>query len=188
MRAACPPSRAARAGGPRRRPAAGPRAAPRRACAGRARPARTRPGARASASRRSSPPSVGSDDSNRKQYDWSAPRPTRPRSWWSCASPNRSAFSTTIAVAFGMSMPTSITVVATSTWVSRAANARIAAPSRPRSAARGRARHAVARARGRGARARPRRRAPARARSPPPASRSTYAWRPCSCHSLTSQR
>ena len=50
-----------------------------------------------------------------RQYDCSAPRPTRPRSWWSCASPNRSASWTIMIVAFGTSTPTSITVVATST-------------------------------------------------------------------------
>ena len=38
-----------------------------------------------------------------------------PRSWWSCASPNRSASCTIMIVAFGTSTPTSITVVATST-------------------------------------------------------------------------
>ena len=38
----------------------------------------------------------------------------RPRNWWSCARPNRSAFSISITVAFGMSTPTSITVVAIS--------------------------------------------------------------------------
>jgi hypothetical protein len=56
-----------------------------------------------------------------------APRPTRPRSWWSCESPNRSACCTTITVALGTSIPTSITVVATSTSTSPAANARITA-------------------------------------------------------------
>ena len=44
-----------------------------------------------------------------------APRPTRPRSWWSCARPKRSASWTIMIVAFGTSTPTSITVVATST-------------------------------------------------------------------------
>ena len=38
----------------------------------------------------------------------------RPRNWWSCASPNRSACSITITLASGTSTPTSITVVATS--------------------------------------------------------------------------
>ena len=42
-----------------------------------------------------------------------SPVPTLPRSWWSCERPNRSAFSMTITVAFGTSIPTSITVVAT---------------------------------------------------------------------------
>ena len=45
----------------------------------------------------------------------SAPRPTRPRSWWSWAIPKRSASRITITVALGTSTPTSITVVATST-------------------------------------------------------------------------
>ena len=42
-------------------------------------------------------------------------RPTRPRSWWSWASPNRSAPSMTIIVAAGTSTPTSTTVVPTRT-------------------------------------------------------------------------
>ena len=41
-----------------------------------------------------------------------------PRSWCSCASPNRSACSITMMVASGTSTPTSITVVATRTFVS----------------------------------------------------------------------
>ena len=57
-----------------------------------------------------------------RQYDCSAPRPTRPRSWCSCARPKRSASWTIITVAFGTSTPTSITVVATSTSSSRALN------------------------------------------------------------------
>ena len=40
-----------------------------------------------------------------------APRPTRPRSWWSWERPNRSACSTIITVALGTSTPTSMTVV-----------------------------------------------------------------------------
>ena len=48
----------------------------------------------------------------------SPPRPTRPRSWWSCARPKRSACSITMIVASGTSTPTSITVVATSTCAS----------------------------------------------------------------------
>ena len=43
------------------------------------------------------------------------PRPTLPRSWWSCESPKRSAFSMTMSAAFGTSTPTSMTVVETST-------------------------------------------------------------------------
>src|SRR5574344_1340815 len=53
----------------------------------------------------------------RKQYDWSAPRPTRPRSWCSSAKPKWSACSITMHVAFGTSTPTSTTVVATSTCI-----------------------------------------------------------------------
>src|SRR5690349_6013915 len=40
-------------------------------------------------------------------------RPIRPRSWWSCESPNRSALSITMSEAFGTSTPTSMTVVQT---------------------------------------------------------------------------
>ena len=120
-----------------------------------------------------SPPSLGSDDSNRKQYDWSLPRPTRPRSWCSCARPKRSAFSITIAVAFGMSMPTSITVVATSTCISRGGERAHRRPrARPPSAGRARApTRSGSSALDELARARPRRRAPARSRSPRRASR-----------------
>ena len=69
------------------------------------------------ASRRSAASSVSSSlgRETSRQYDCSAPRPTRPRSWWSCARPKRSASCTIITVAFGTSTPTSITVVATST-------------------------------------------------------------------------
>ena len=74
------------------------------------------PGA-APAPSRSAPPSRRETS---RQYDCSAPRPTRPRSWWSCARPKRSASCTIITVAFGTSTPTSITVVATSTSSSRA--------------------------------------------------------------------
>ena len=52
--------------------------------------------------------------------------PTRPRSWCSWEIPKRSAFSTSITVALGTSMPTSITVVATSTSRPPEANAAIA--------------------------------------------------------------
>ena len=48
--------------------------------------------------RRSAPPSRRETS---RQYDCSAPRPTRPRSWCSCASPKRSASCTIITVAFG---------------------------------------------------------------------------------------
>jgi len=66
----------------------------------------------------------GASDS-KMQWLAAAPRPTRPRSWCSCASPNRSACSISMTVAFGTSIPTSITVVATSTWTSPSRNARI---------------------------------------------------------------
>ena len=56
-----------------------------------------------------------------------APRPTRPRNWWSWARPRRSAFSTIISEALGTSTPTSMTVVATSTSNRAALNASIAA-------------------------------------------------------------
>ena len=54
----------------------------------------------------------------RMQYDWSAPRPTRPRSWCNWANPKRWASRITITEALGTFTPTSITVVATSIWVS----------------------------------------------------------------------
>ncbi len=47
----------------------------------------------------------------------SLPRPTRPRSWCNCASPNRSGESITMMQALGTSTPTSITLVETSTCV-----------------------------------------------------------------------
>ena len=53
------------------------------------------------------------------------PRPTRPLSWWSCDSPNRSAFSITIIFAFGTFTPTSITVVDTSMLISPRTNSSI---------------------------------------------------------------
>ena len=58
--------------------------------------------------------------------DDAAPRPTRPRSWCSCARPKRSACSITMTVAFGTSTPTSMTVVETSTWISPREKAPIA--------------------------------------------------------------
>jgi len=63
---------------------------------------------------------------NTPQVLAAVPRPTRPRSWCSCASPMRSAFSITMSVAFGTSTPTSITVVATSSWIRPALKASIA--------------------------------------------------------------
>ena len=56
------------------------------------------------------------------QYELSAPRPTRPRSWCNCDRPNRSAFSMSITVAFGTLTPTSMTVVATMIWAFPLAN------------------------------------------------------------------
>jgi CBS domain-containing protein len=48
-------------------------------------------------------------------------------SWWSWLSPNRSAFSITITVAFGTSSPTSTTTVATSTSIFASRKSRITA-------------------------------------------------------------
>ena len=45
------------------------------------------------------------ESETRTQNDSTVPRPTRPRSWWSWASPNRSAPSMTIIVAAGTSTP-----------------------------------------------------------------------------------
>ena len=69
---------------------------------------------RTSARRRSSASGVGAPPTSRHRLALS-PRPTRPRSWWSCAMPNLAASRITITVAFGTSTPTSMTVVATST-------------------------------------------------------------------------
>ena len=79
---------------------------------------RRRPAPRAGRARSRSAPPSGRRSS--RQYDCSAPRPTRPRSWCSWARPKRSASWTIMIVAFGTSTPTSITVVATSTSSSRA--------------------------------------------------------------------
>ena len=59
------------------------------------------------ASRRSRATSVSSSfgPETSRQYDCSAPRPTRPRSWCSWASPKRSASCTIMIVAFGTSTP-----------------------------------------------------------------------------------
>ena len=69
---------------------------------------------RTSAFKRSSESGVTASPTSRQRLS-SAPRPTRPRSWWSWAMPKREASRTTMTVAFGTSTPTSITVVATST-------------------------------------------------------------------------
>ena len=61
----------------------------------------------------------------RMQNDCSAPRPTRPRNWWSWESPKRWASIITITEALGTLTPTSITVVATRIWVSPLTNFRI---------------------------------------------------------------
>ena len=82
---------------------------------------------RTTSSRRMASSSVASE--SRMQNDRCVPRPTRPRSWCSCARPNRSASSITITLAFGTSIPTSITVVATSRSISPAAKA-VIVPSR----------------------------------------------------------
>ena len=108
--AAAAPTAACRAGSPRRAGAGPPR---------RWRTRRTS---------RGSPPAGARDSSSaasetRMQKDRCGPRPTRPRSWCSCARPKRSASSMSITLAFGTSIPTSITVVATSTSSSPAAKA-----------------------------------------------------------------
>ncbi len=61
------------------------------------------------------------------QWLAATPRPTRPRSWCSCARPNRSACSITIADAFATSIPTSITLVATRICTALSRNPRIVA-------------------------------------------------------------
>src|SRR6266850_2544351 len=63
----------------------------------------------------------------RMQWLAAVPRPTRPRSWCSCASPNRSACSISMTVAFATSIPTSMTLVATRMCTALSRNARIVA-------------------------------------------------------------
>ncbi len=63
----------------------------------------------------------------RRHSPGAEPRPTRPRSWWSCETPNRSASMMTMAVALGTLTPTSMTVVATSTSASPRAKRRMTA-------------------------------------------------------------
>ena len=87
---------------------------PRGAARSPSRRARSRRGARPTAFSRSWATS-SAESETRTQNDSTVPRPTRPRSWWSWASPNRSAPSMTIIVASGTSTPTSTTVVPTST-------------------------------------------------------------------------
>jgi hypothetical protein len=72
-------------------------------------------------SRSSAPPLV---EVTSKQALGLSLRPTRPLSWWSCRSPKRSACSTTMRVAAGTSIPTSITIVDTSSlqWPARKAS------------------------------------------------------------------
>jgi uncharacterized membrane protein len=53
------------------------------------------------------------------QYDSCSPRPTLPRSWWSCASPNLSARSMMMVFAVGTSMPLSMIVVHSSRLLRR---------------------------------------------------------------------
>ena len=67
---------------------------------------------------------LGASVTSRHSPGW-PPRPTRPRSWCSWETPNRSASRITITVALGTSTPTSMTVVATSTSTSPAAKRRI---------------------------------------------------------------
>ena len=78
------------------------------------------------ASSRASPSGVVASPTQVAVRRGRAPRPTRPRSWWSWAMPKRSASRITITVALGTSTPTSITVVATSTSSSPARNSAIA--------------------------------------------------------------
>ena len=126
------PARRARGSGATRPAAAAGRTGPGRGRRPRdgarspSRRARTRRGSRR-------PPSGGPGRSRRSmsetrtQNDLAVPRPTRPRSWWSWASPNRSAPSMTIIVASGTSTPTSTTVVPTSTSSSPSRNRAISA-------------------------------------------------------------
>ena len=142
------------------------------ACAARSpsRRARTRRGSRRPPrSRGRAVSSVESETST--QNDSTEPRPTRPRSWWSWASPNRSAPSMTIIVASGTSTPTSTTVVPTRTSSSPSRNrvisaSRSAAFSRPWTSPTRSGREQLAQP----ARLRspPRRRRSARRRRPPP--------------------
>src|SRR5664280_2452004 len=81
----------------------------------------------ATACRRSQPGVVSPASATSRHHAAADPRPTRPRSWCSWEIPNRSASSTTMTVAFGTSTPTSITVVATRTSISPAANRRMTA-------------------------------------------------------------
>ena len=71
--------------------------------------------------RRSCASSVSSRTGGKKKYAnaRSLLRPTRPRSWYSCASPSMSARSTTSVFALGTSSPDSMIVVQTSTSASR---------------------------------------------------------------------
>ena len=59
-----------------------------------------------------------------RQRPGNPPRPTRPRSWCSCETPNLSASRMTMTEALGTSTPTSMTVVATSTSISPAGERR----------------------------------------------------------------
>ena len=79
--------------------------------------ARSSPGARA-------PPRSARVLGGKKKYAnaRSAERPTRPRSWYICARPSRSARSTISVFAFGTSRPLSMIVVQTSTSASRSQN------------------------------------------------------------------
>ena len=97
----------------------------RRAARGPSRRSRTRRSSPRSPRAAPPPPPTAAAGTAGRSTTGARPRPTRPRSWCSCERPNRSACSTTITVTFGTSIPTSMTVVATSTWMSPAANRRI---------------------------------------------------------------
>ena len=98
---------------------------PHRAAGGPRRRARNRRSCEPSRRCAPSPHRFSSSDSSKSTQVTrvNAPRPIRPRSWWSWARPNRSAFSTSITVALGTSTPTSTTVVEISRCVhARAGN------------------------------------------------------------------
>ena len=115
-----PPGRDARRPGARRHAVAGTRSG---RDPGRRPPGAARSPSRRGRTRRCDPTTARSramatssvDSVTRTQNDSTLPRPTRPRSWWSWARPNRSAPWMIIIVAAGTSTPTSTTVVPTRT-------------------------------------------------------------------------